>query len=411
MKISLEQLHKEEQQRLAKAKIWLPPIALGDSDQLAPTKANSTQVKLLSNPTVVGDGSTFHLTVVFFTGRETVSQALHYLDMIKKVFVGQNITSGNPMAAMIRRLSSGVALAKFNTEMTTLGNETVPHCTTALNRMVRMVFPQRAVQTQTQHMTRHVKKPLELKAREFVTMFRELNAKLVRMAELLHEGAAPFDENIVKLSDERMKDAIYEALPRSWWKEMTKQNFDCVDHTYDEIIAFGERMELSEAMEPQRKDKSDKQEPTKPAASKKSHPKSKSKRSGTPMCALHGPGHWTEDCYTIKKMKKEHGGNKKPAPGTKSHGGKDFNKSKFKGYKSNAELNAFFDSKLKGFMQKQKDEVNALNLEASKPAIEDDDKSNASTITEPNNVTAASLDDFGASRMDTGTDDEFELEI
>ena len=76
MKISLEQLHKEEQQRLAKAKIRLPPIALGDSDQLAPTKANSTQVKLLSNPTVVGDGSTFHLTVVFFTGRETVSQAL-----------------------------------------------------------------------------------------------------------------------------------------------------------------------------------------------------------------------------------------------------------------------------------------------------------------------------------------------
>ena len=121
MKIDQKQLARELKQEKSK-----PPISLLGESPKKTTKDNSLTVKLQSQPGQ--DGSpTYELTVPILDGTETPYQLILFMENVKKIFVGQNLTTGPHQYAMVRRLLKDQPLAVFNTKATELNTETTAH--------------------------------------------------------------------------------------------------------------------------------------------------------------------------------------------------------------------------------------------------------------------------------------------
>ena len=155
----------------------------------------------------------------------------------------------------------------------------------ALNEIVKTRCPYKALEKQKRFMRRKMRKPAEMRTREYVNRLRHINYE--ELPKL-----PPFDDN-QRLADDEMIDILIYGLPKSWIKEMDRQDFDPFAHPIMRSVEFCERMESSEDFQPEQKKSS-------PAQSKKKH---KSSDGGAKYCEYHGKGnHSTQDCEVIKKM-------------------------------------------------------------------------------------------------------------
>ena len=125
------------------------------------TKDKYLTFKLRSVPTEEAS-TTYNLSIPFF-GDGSPEELLIFLNLLNKVYVGQNVTDGPGKYALIRRLLVGDALSAFNSAAAVAGTETIPHFKTAVRGLVSHVFPARALVLQKQYMRRYLRKPADVK--------------------------------------------------------------------------------------------------------------------------------------------------------------------------------------------------------------------------------------------------------
>jgi len=181
-----------------------------------------------------------------------------------------------------RKLLDRGALMVFNLKATEVGNETVANYKTVTDVVTAHIFPIKTLQTQKRYMKRFLRKPRDMKAREFVSRVRKIN-------ELLTESPQATDES--KLLRDELLDLMEFGMPASWQKAMILQDFDPVSHSsIAEFVGFCERLEPTEP-ETNRIEKKD----------SFNHDKPISKKAKRKYCMLHGEcGHSTEECRIMK---------------------------------------------------------------------------------------------------------------
>ena len=110
------------------------------------------------------------------------------------------------------------------------------------------------------------------------------------------------------MPNDEVVDIIVYGLPKSWLKEMDKQDFDPFRATLVDLLAFCERLEAAEDHEGLGD--------TKPASIVKSNKKSKTSKN-TPRsgkwCDYHETDtHNTSECKTLKRLKAQRKNGDKP---------------------------------------------------------------------------------------------------
>jgi hypothetical protein len=150
------------------------------------------------------------------------------------------VTTGPGKYALVRRLLIGDALTAFNSAAGAAGTETLDHFKTSVQGLVSHVFPNRALVLQKQYMRRYLRKPMEVKFRNFMSRLVEINEYLKLFP--------PFGDNQNLPMDEILEIAEF-ASPMKWRKAMNMHGFDATMHTPFEFVEFCERLEIAESGE------------------------------------------------------------------------------------------------------------------------------------------------------------------
>ena len=194
-------------------------------------------------------------------------------------------------------LITGDTLAFFNTAAQEHGNETNATFLQCLKDVTTHLFPKRALAFQKRYMRRHLRKPRDMKTREFAARISELNQYLKQFP--------PFEDN-QELDDDEIIDIIEHAIPRSWQDNIVLQGYDPDDSTLADLVDFCERHEFIEA---NRNDSAKNKGNTavdldkKPAArgSNSKNPNKDNKNRSEKFCELHQTnGHSTAECKVVK---------------------------------------------------------------------------------------------------------------
>jgi len=190
------------------------------------------------------------------------------------------------------------------------------------------------------------------------------------------------------LSEDEIVDILLFGTPKSWQREMDRQGFDPLAKTPAEVVAFMERIEMSEDFDADKK-------VVKVNNQKTNNNKKKNTSTGTggsKYCMLHGNcSHGTEECNTLKAEAKKLKGNS--YGNNNSSNGRSKNKTWTKkgqqeSEKSQKELAAFVKKSVKQGIKKElhsiqkkrksdsDDEIDlhALELELDEFNYEDMDK-------------------------------------
>jgi len=189
------------------------------------------------------------------------------------------------------------------------------------------------------------------------------------------------------LSEDEIVDILLFGTPKSWQREMDRQGFDPLAKTPAEVVAFMERIEMSEDFDADKK-------VVKVNNQKTNNNKKKTTSTGSggsKYCMLHGNcSHSTEECNTLKAEAKKLKSNNY---GNNSSNGKSKNKTWTKkgqeeSQKSQKELAAFVKKAVKQGVKKElhsiqkkrksdsddEMDLHALELELEKFNYEDLDK-------------------------------------
>lgn len=287
MKVSTSSLKSQTNRRQV-----VPVIPLTRPEtNVSLTKGEYSVLKCKTTPDVEGS-ATYDLPIPYFkTG--TAEEFLRWKRNVHRALTGQNVTTGPGQYNLTRKLMDGDALMVFNLKATEVGNETVTNYKIVMAAVTAHVFPLKALQTQKRYMRRFLRKPRDMKAREFVSRVCEINELLTEFPEADEASKLPRDE---------LLDLMEFGMPGSWQKAMILQDFDPVSHSIAEFIGFCERLELTEP-ESNRIEKKVSFNHDKPIPKKKRKTVS-GFRPGTngKYCMLHGEcGHTTEECRTMKR--------------------------------------------------------------------------------------------------------------
>jgi hypothetical protein len=214
----------------------------------------------------------------------------------------------------------------------------------SLKATIKMVCPYKALEKQKRFMRCKMRKPHDMRIRQFVNHLHRINYK--ELPQL-----PPFGNNQPLLQDELLDIVLY-GIPKSWIKEMDRQDFNPFKQaTLMEVVNFCERLESAEEFNPEhQKRKSGSTTNSKYAQKKMKYSNSKGKPStGRKWCEYHETDtHNTSECSVLKKMKES---------GRKPSDKKPFNKNKMWTKKSD-------DAK-----KFSKKELNALVKKASNKAV------------------------------------------
>ena len=285
-----------------------PPIPLKRPDDKELTKEQYMSLKLRSIPDKT-NSPTYELTVAYFDDG-TPEEWLKLLKNLKRVFVGQNLTTATTKYAMTRRLLTGAALSQFNTKYQELEEkanategesweEDDDNLRKCLDAVTEKVFPKRALLTQKRYMRRLIRKPADMKLRDYMTRYNELNRYL--------EFFPPFKENQKLPADKVMEHAEF-AIPNSWQQQMVLHGFNAVENTMESFIEFCERLEFSESVynSTHKGKNANTQKGNNGTTSKEKDGKSKKsgdkRKPGKHYCLYHGENntHNTDDCKVLK---------------------------------------------------------------------------------------------------------------
>ena len=116
----------------------------------------------------------------------------------------------------------------------------------------------------------------------------------------------PFHDTNNRIADDELLDIVMFGIPKSWTKEMDKQDFDPFAHNMARLVDFCERLESAEDFHPEQVVKNNK-------GNKKAKTQKGSSNSKDGMwCAVHKTTtHNTDECDVVKRAQKSHGSDKK----------------------------------------------------------------------------------------------------
>jgi hypothetical protein len=175
------------------------------------------------------------------------------------------------------------------------------------------------------------------------------------------------------LTNDELTNIVLHGVPRSWTREMEKQDFDPDTKTLIEVIQFCERMEEAEDFRPGRDAK--KTNSNKKAKGEKKHENSAPSGDGPKHCLLHGDNytHVTDECHVLKKQaaalrRRDDDDNRKPPYTNKS-------------WKRDADKETGSSKKeLAAFVRKQaRKELHAFAKKRKASSDEDDEEDEKST--------------------------------
>ena len=96
------------------------------------------------------------------------------------------------------------------------------------------IFPVLAYQDQKQYIYRYLGKPTTMKVRTFTT-------RLIRLNNYLSYFPPDcFGQMITALPDDEAKEILYHAMPNLWRTKMTKQGYNYLDRSIQEMSVFFE---------------------------------------------------------------------------------------------------------------------------------------------------------------------------
>ena len=297
----------------AQRKLVIPPIGLErPTEKKDYAKGEFATVKLRNVPTDV-DSITYDYQVPFFsTG--TPEEWLKFKARYDRVITGQNMTTATQKYACARRFLQGQALATFNNMANQQPNANLVNYTLCFDHVNESMFPQKAYVTQTRWMRRYLRKPRDMKTRDYVSRVLELNGYLTEFPSPNNNHRA------TSLEDDEIMDILEFGLPSRWRTTMTIQGFNAAEKTTAQFIEFCERLEATDPETDLAEEKIPKKRQASGSSEKK--PANKRKRgdnnTGEGDCILHGDncGHSSHDCNTLKRMAKktkEGWNQKKPA--------------------------------------------------------------------------------------------------
>jgi hypothetical protein len=214
----------------------LPPISLVKEDEKEYSKGNYVSMKLRATPT--DEHSPTHEIQVPYFKSGSCEQFFDFLDKVKAVFVGQNLTTGAQKVAFMRTVLKGDALSHFSQYFVTAGNENAETFEEGVKSLITHIFPVRALRIQKRYMRRYMRKPRDMKMRTYRNRVVELNNYLARFPSDFNDAQ--------KIDDEEIVDILEFGTPNKWQYEMVRMGFDSATATSQQLVEFCERLEFTE---------------------------------------------------------------------------------------------------------------------------------------------------------------------
>ena len=406
MKVSKHAVKAFDKNKDHTAKQEAPILSLvPDDEELAEEgeiRTKTGSFKLRSDP-----ADPASLLYVFYMGFADGSQSIRFhlkwTQDVKKVLRGMAITTGPGQEEMVHQLCKGQVLTSFNESimeqreasrlaratvamnavaaqgaaesraaydtrrvqayendlLTALDPSTTAMIPIALQATTKLVCPYKALEKQKRYMRRKMRKPADMKVRQYVNHLFRINYDELPLLP-------PFGLQ-QSLSIEELMDIVLFGIPKSWIKEMDRQDFDPFRDTttISKVVAFCERLESAEDFTPDQKRAKDSAPNTKYGTNNKKsrfQSKGKSSKGDGKWCEYHETNtHDTSECSVLRKMKdgkKDYSSDKKSGKTwtRKSDDAKKFTKK---------ELNALVKKKVK----------KELNTIAKRKKSDDDDDS------------------------------------
>jgi hypothetical protein len=274
----------------------IPPIPLVRPAEEKLKLTETCKFKLWSNP-ADKDSLTYEVVVKQFKSG-TPEEFIQTVVALDKIFKGQDITTGPEQYALCKKIFQNEALTAFNNAATLIGNETVNNLKLVFKKVAATVFPLRAYYTQKQAMRRYMRKPKDMKIRDYVDRLLEINSYLVHFPVKDDETAA------ASLPKEEMMDILLFGIPNNWQKKIVELGFDSIAHTPQEFVEVCERISYGESTDDGQKAKTKQNAGIKgakwqPNSSSKNSNKKKSNNSDK-YCPLHKTyGHDANECKVL----------------------------------------------------------------------------------------------------------------
>jgi hypothetical protein len=291
-----------------------PPIPLNRPEEDKKSPEDTLKFKLLSTPSKPKDSPTYEVVVnVFRNG--TPEEYIKAVIAIDKVCKGQGIDKeAKQKYVMARRILQGEALTSFNNAANDVwsnedqdglpldqGEETLENFDLVMLKVAGAVFPIRSYLTQKQAMRRFMRKPKDMKIREYVDRLLEINRYLAFFPTNTGERATV-------LPDDEIMDILMYGIPNTWQKRIVELNFDAQAHTPNEFIEMCERISYGESFNEgtTSKPKVAFQEQNNKGKNNKKKPPT-ANPNGSKYCPLHKTnGHDAKECKVllaqVKKM-------------------------------------------------------------------------------------------------------------
>lgn len=219
----------------------IPPIPLARPAEEKLKLTETCKFKLYSNP-ADKDSLTYEVVVKNFKSG-TPEEFIQTVIALEKIFKGQDITTGPEQYAMCRKVFQNEALTAFNNAVTVIGNETVNNLKLVFKKVAATVFPLKSYFTQKQAMRRFMRKPKDMKIRDYVDRLMEINSYLVHFPVKDGEDAA------TSLPKEEMMDILLFGIPNNWQKKIVELGFDSIAHTPQEFVEICERISYGETID------------------------------------------------------------------------------------------------------------------------------------------------------------------
>ena len=286
------------------------------------SRGNSISFELYATP---GDNTTprYKKQVRILHGDEDPRTVVNWIREVESLFIGLNMTTFAPQRSIIKTLLKDNALTNFtnkaladvtaayqaahdacttNARRADVEANGVDHygttaiITTAINFMAESAMPKKILQRAKRELRRSCRKPATMKVRDYAMHLMRINMQeLPKVPPFLAANS---------LDDGEMLDIALYGSPKKWQGLMDQHGFDPMEHTFQEVIEFMERLESSEEFDRSaiKSEKNDsKSSSNKKKKSSYSTDKSASK-SGTKHCLLHGDNssHTTEECHKLK---------------------------------------------------------------------------------------------------------------
>ena len=211
-----------------------PPISM--ERPKAKTLSKGEYIRMNLTATTGAEKDTSYTVDVPYFKNGTPEEWFLFLQMLDRIYKGQNLTTGPQRFVIVRELLQGEALAQFNRKAAEVATQTIASLKVCLQEVTNYVLPRRALQIQRRYMRQISKKPQSQTIKEYMARYEELNTYLT-----LFNG----DGERNRIPDDDLKEHLEWAIPTSWQVKMIEFNFNFIENDLTDVIEFIERMEQS----------------------------------------------------------------------------------------------------------------------------------------------------------------------